>query len=108
MIVVGRVDMTEWRVLTVEKDCRMVAGKIGYTDIETNEPVVVAEVNKYLSGHEDAARLIAAAPQLKAALVMALEYWQHRQQRYKNRSPVWVKEARAALSAYREQQGGDA
>lgn len=35
---------------------------------------------------------------LREALKLALEYWAHRQQRYKNRSPVWVKGARAALS----------
>lgn len=34
---------------------------------------------------------------LKEALLLALEYWADRQQRYKNRSPVWVQKARAAL-----------
>ena len=42
--------------------------------------------------------LIAAAPDMLHALNMALEYWQDRQQRYKNRSPVWVQEARAAIA----------
>jgi hypothetical protein len=32
------------------------------------------------------------------ALKLALEYWQHRQQRYKNRHPVWVEAAREALA----------
>ncbi|GJD41352.1 hypothetical protein [Methylobacterium bullatum] len=32
------------------------------------------------------------------ALKLALEYWAHRQQRYKNRHPVWVQSARAALA----------
>lgn len=32
------------------------------------------------------------------ALRLALEYWNHRQRRYKNRAPVWVEEARKALS----------
>lgn len=34
---------------------------------------------------------------LRAAVVLALEYWKHRQQRYKNRSPAWVQSARRAL-----------
>lgn len=44
------------------------------------------------------ARLIAAAPDMFHALNLALEYWQDRQQRYRNRSPVWVQEARAAIA----------
>lgn len=36
--------------------------------------------------------------QLEEALYLALEYWTHRQQRYKNRTPVWVQKARTALS----------
>lgn len=35
---------------------------------------------------------------LSHALELALKYWTDRQQRYKNRSPVWVQEARAALA----------
>lgn len=35
--------------------------------------------------------------ELRAALNLALEYWAHRQQRYKNRHPVWVEAAKAAL-----------
>lgn len=40
-----------------------------------------------------------------AALRLALKYWEDRQQRYKNRSPVWVTAARAALAAQVPQQG---
>jgi hypothetical protein len=40
------------------------------------------------------ARLVRA----HGALKLALEYWAHRQQRYKNRHPVWVEAARAALA----------
>ena len=36
--------------------------------------------------------------ELLAALHLALEYWAHREQRYKNRSPVWVQKSRAAIA----------
>ncbi len=32
--------------------------------------------------------------QARHALELALEYWAHRQQRYKNRNPVWVQAAK--------------
>lgn len=38
------------------------------------------------------------ADDLLEGLKLALEYWAHRQQRYKNRSPVWVQDARAAIA----------
>lgn len=38
------------------------------------------------------------APDLLEAMLLALEYWADRQQRYKNRSPVWVQKARAAVA----------
>ncbi len=45
---------------------------------------------------------LAASRELNAELVNALElgleYWSHRQQRYKNRSPVWVEKARDAIA----------
>ena len=43
-------------------------------------------------------RLHAVNQELLEALKLALEYWRHRQQRYKNRSPVWVQAARAAIT----------
>ena len=36
--------------------------------------------------------------ELLAALHLALEYWAHREQRYKNRSPVWVQKSRSAIA----------
>jgi hypothetical protein len=33
-----------------------------------------------------------------AALKLALEYWQHRQQRYKNRHPAWVQAAQEVIA----------
>ena len=43
-------------------------------------------------------RLHAVNQELLEALKLALEYWRRRQQRYKNRSPVWVQAARAAIA----------
>jgi hypothetical protein len=34
---------------------------------------------------------------MRSALKLALEYWAHRQQRYKNRHPAWVFAAKDAL-----------
>ena len=36
--------------------------------------------------------------ELIGALHLALEYWAHREQRYKNRSPVWVQKSREAIA----------
>lgn len=52
-----------------------------------------AELAEYLSSP-----VRAVAPELFRALELAIEYWAHRQQRYKNRHPVWVQTARAAMS----------
>ena len=48
--------------------------------------------------HKEVMDQAAELERLKEALNLALEYWSDRQQRYKNRSPVWVQKARAALS----------
>ena len=39
---------------------------------------------------------------LVEALELALEYWRHRQQRYRNRRPKWVIAAESALAAQRK------
>lgn len=49
--------------------------------------------------------------ELVSALKLAIEYWDHRQQRYKNRCPVWVQDAQTALAnakaaPQQEQKGG--
>ena len=49
------------------------------------------------------ARAVNERPELIAALELALEYWAHRQQRYKNRSPVWVEKSRAILKKAKAQ-----
>ena len=36
--------------------------------------------------------------ELIGVLHLALEYWAHREQRYKNRSPVWVQKSREAIA----------
>jgi hypothetical protein len=43
-------------------------------------------------------RLHEVNQELVEALELALEYWAHRQQRYRNRHPVWVQEANKALA----------
>ena len=44
---------------------------------------------------------------LVEALGLALEYWRHRQQRYKNRRPKWVIAAEAALAGHRREPSHD-
>lgn len=60
-----------------------------------------AEIAKLTAAHaeteKDACRQAGRANELAVVLNLALEYWAHRQQRYKNRHPVWVQNARAAL-----------
>lgn len=57
--------------------------------------VNIALANAY---KEDESRHAAEREALVNALKLALEYWQHRQQRYKNRHPVWVEAAREAIA----------
>lgn len=65
---------------------------------------------KMLSALETANRQIeeleAEVERRDAVLRLALEYWAHRQQRYKNRHPVWVQQARATLQP-KEQEAGE-
>lgn len=44
--------------------------------------------------------------EMAEALKLALEYWSDRQQRYKNRHPRWVNDARAALAKLESQGEG--
>ena len=56
------------------------------------------ESRGYLAEATELRRLHEVNQELLEALKLALEYWRHRQQRYKNRSPVWVQAARAAIA----------
>ena len=58
---------------------------------DDNAALIVHAVNTY----EERERLLEEA---QNAFRLALEYWEDRQQRYRNRSPVWVKSARAFLA----------
>jgi hypothetical protein len=46
--------------------------------------------------HMDAQSIV---PEMIATLKLAVEYFNHRQRRYKNRHPVWVERARAILAS---------
>lgn len=77
-------------------------------DAEGNESILtIATIIKYASPEEGPAngafivRAVNAHDELVAALKRALEYWAHRQQRYTNRSPRWVVDARAAIAKAR-------
>lgn len=65
-------------------------------DFRVNAPRAIIEI-AYAAPQPNAA-LAEGAGELVSALKLALEYWEHRQQRYKNRSPVWVQRARAAIA----------
>ena len=66
------------------------------TDADGNR-VMGFTPEQFLSVWQSRADLGAEVQRLREALELALEYWKHRQQRYKNRSPVWVEAARTAL-----------
>lgn len=56
---------------------------------------------KHYSLNGSRERIIAAAlvaDDLLEALELALKYWADRQQRYRNRAPIWVQKARAAIA----------
>lgn len=81
----------------------------GELKISIHNNVDLDELNKLLPDdcHEAAGErlsiraerdhLKARVAELESALKLALEYWQHRQQRYKNRFPSWVVAAKEAL-----------
>lgn len=50
------------------------------------------------SHYERVAARFAASGDMLSALRLALEYWADRQQRYKNRHPVWVQIAHDAIA----------
>ena len=53
--------------------------------------------NAIVGCKQQKSELTAQRDELLGALELALEYWQHRQQRYKNRHPAWVVAARAVI-----------
>jgi hypothetical protein len=68
--------------------------RILVTDIQSDDGVANACIAE---GANRLAELKARIAKLEDALKLGLEYWAHRQQRYKNRSPIWVERAREAL-----------
>lgn len=63
---------------------------------------VLREANHALAAEsfsfqQECDQLRAMVAELERILKLALEYWTHRQQRYKNRSPVWVVAAKEAM-----------
>ncbi|WP_341667380.1 hypothetical protein [Alcaligenes sp. SDU_A2] len=76
-------------------DTKKLRTVINDDEVSDEELVQQIEPEKLLN-HIDAQEV--EIKRLKEALYLALEYWAHRQQRYKNRSPVWVQKARDALS----------
>ena len=65
--------------------------------IQCSERVQAAEA--------ESTRLKALVEEAESMTKLALEYWAHRQQRYKNRSPVWVEDARAFLAKLEADNG---
>ena len=79
--------------------------------VVAGRPLVLQEGNAFPSRvnrwFAPRARLVisAHAEALAEASKLAIEYWEHRMQRYKNRHPVWVVEMRAALAAFDQDRG---
>lgn len=68
-------------------------------------PEIYALLDQAIAAHQP------GVTQLVEALELALEYWRHRQQRYKNRRPKWVitaEDALAELERRNQQTGGGA
>ena len=84
------------RLETVPHDARLIIeDEIGfgtrYIPIGREAKLAAAELRRLHEVNRD----------LEYSLKLALEYWAHRQQRYKNRHPVWVQEANKALAKAR-------
>lgn len=85
----GQFTAGPWRATTNGYGCHFVqAGETG----------LICGGNNHDTLTEANADLISAAPDMLDALNLALKYWADRQQRYRNRSPVWVQAARAAIA----------
>lgn len=88
------------------------SGHSGQFSIENGPGSLGGEFDRYyvhLSGYcgQHNPGVFAAAPELLQALELALEYWADREQRYRNRAPRWVKEARAAIAKARQTGASD-
>lgn len=68
-------------------------------EVDRDADLVMSEASVRLKSLQD------ECDALVEALELALEYWGHRQQRYKNKRPEWVKAAEKAIAAHRK--GGD-
>lgn len=87
-------DGTPWRVEFSSKD--QIAERL-----RSHEAAVEDALQELADDQRDAPNE-GFADDLYSALKLALEYWNHRQRRYKNRHPVWVE---AALSAIDKADG---
>lgn len=64
--------------------------------------VLVEAQGAVLAAKAEITRLRTVMKEAEGSLNLALKYWADRQQRYKNRHPIWVGEARAVLLAMKE------